>query len=144
MSKQLVRFDPWAVMRDFDQAMIPGTTLGGARRQGTWLPRIDVFEDEGALKLFVELAGVDAEAVEVTQEGRTLTIRGTRTLVGEDFTGTAHRREILEGDFERKVRLPQGFDGESITASSVDGILEVVIPLLPEVQPRKVAVTTQR
>jgi HSP20 family protein len=140
MSTQLVRFDPWSVMRDFDRAFM--TAKEG--RTNAWMPRIDVFEDEGTLILRAELAGVDADSIEVTQEGRTLTLSGSRTLTTDDFTGTAHRREILEGDFERKLRLPQGIDAESITATSNDGILEVAIPLLPEVQPRKVTVTSQR
>jgi len=127
-------------MRDFDRAFMSAKD----GNTGAWVPRIDVFENEGTLTLRAELAGVDADSIEVTQEGRVLTLSGTRTLNTDDFTGTAHRREILEGDFERRVRLPLGIDAESITASSSEGILEVVIPLLPEVQPRKVTVTSQR
>lgn len=144
MSKQLVRFDPWSVMREFDQAMFPGTSLAGGRGEGTWMPRIDVVEQDGVLRLFVEIAGVDSDSIEVTQEGRALSISGSRNLFEEDFSGTTHRREILQGEFVRKIRLPRGVDAESITATSENGILEVVIPLLPEVQPRKVAVTSQR
>jgi HSP20 family protein len=140
MSTQLVRFDPWSVMRDFDRAFMSAKQ----GRPNTWMPRIDVLENEGKLILRAELAGVDADSIEVTQEGRTLTLSGSRTTLTEEFAGTTHRREILDGDFERSVRLPQGVDTESITASSSDGILEVVIPLLPEVQPRKVTVTSQR
>jgi HSP20 family protein len=127
-------------MRDFDRAFMSAKD----GRIGAWMPRINVLEHEGTLILRAELAGVDAESIEVTQEGRVLTLSGSRTLTTEEFTGTAHRREILEGDFERKVRLPRGIDPESITATSNDGILEVVVPLLPEVQPRKVTVTSQR
>jgi len=139
MSTQLVRFDPWSVMRDFDRAFMAQTS-----RSTTWMPRIDILENEGTLIVRAEVAGVDSDTIEVTQEGRTLTLSGSRRLVDDEFAGTAHRREILEGDFERKVRLPQGIDAESITATSNDGVLEVVIPLLPEVQPRKVTVTPQR
>ena len=136
----LVRFDPWSMMRDFDRALM-GTTGSG---RSAWLPRIDVLEQDGTITVRAAVPGVDAESIEVTHEGRTLTLSGTRTLMSDEFSGTAYRREIWDGEFERKVRLPQGVDGESITAAYNDGILEVAVPLLPEVQPRKVTVTTQR
>ena len=135
----LVRFDPWSTWRDFDRAFMSAGT-----QATTWMPRVDVFEADGAITVRAELPGVDADSVEVTHEGRVLTLSGSRHLTSEDFSGTMYRREILDGEFERKIRLPQGVDGESITATFTDGLLEVVVPLLPEVQPRKVTVTTQR
>jgi HSP20 family protein len=42
------------------------------------------------------------------------------------------------------VLLPEGVDPEAITASTKDGILEVVVPKRPEVLPRKVTVEVQR
>ncbi|MDJ0960617.1 MAG: Hsp20/alpha crystallin family protein [Acidimicrobiia bacterium] len=137
----LVRFDPWGMLRDIERVFedSPG------RRANTWLPRIDVFGKENTLVVRAEVPGVDPDAIEVTVEGDTLTISGSRTFESsEELEGGYHRRELFEGEFKRTVLLPDGVDAESITATSKDGILEISVPKRPEVLPRKVTVDVQR
>lgn len=137
----LVRFDPWGMLRDLDRFFEEGPS----RSAGTWMPRIDVFGKEESLVVRVEVPGVDAEAIEVTVEGDTLTVSGSRAFESsEDLEGGYHRHELFEGAFKRTVILPDGVDPESITATSKDGILEISIPKRPEVLPRKVTVDVQR
>lgn len=135
----LVRFDPWGFMTEFDRLF---EDKGFAT--GPWMPRVDVFEKGDTLAIRAELPGVDPADVEVTVEGGTLSISGTRSFETEE-TGRGYRRkEIFEGDFKRTIVLPEGTDQESIAASSHDGILEIVVPMKPEVLPRKVTVDVQR
>ena len=74
----------------------------------------------------------------------TLTIKGGRSFENEETKRNYHRKEIFEGSFERTILLPEGIDPEAVSATSKDGILEISIPKLPEVLPRKVSVEIQR
>jgi HSP20 family protein len=140
MTTSMVRFDPWGLVRDLDRLFEEG-----ARRSGeSWTPRVNVFERDANLVVQAEVPGVDPADIEVTIEGATLMIAGSRRLENEESTGTYHRRELFEGSFKRTILLPEGTNPEAITAGSHDGILEVTIPKRPEVLPRKVSVDVQR
>ena len=133
----LVRFDPWGMLRDLDQLFDEGSRRGGGQ---TWIPRVDVFERGDGLVVRAEVPGVDGDSLDVTIEGGTLTISGTRSFQRDDDSAGFHRKELFEGSFKRTILLPEGTDPEAITATSADGILEVTVPKRPEVLPRKVTV----
>ena len=135
----LVRFDPWGMLRDFDRLFEEGTTTSR-----TWAPRIDVLATDESLLIRTAVPGVDAESIDITVEGDTLTISGSRSFGSEESDAVYHRRELVEGEFKRTVLLPDGVDAEAITATSKDGILEISVPKRPEVLPRKVTVDIQR
>lgn len=134
---QLVRFDPWATMRDFDR-------LFEGRPVNRWAPRVDILDREDGLQVRAEVPGATVEDIEVTVEAGTLTIKGGRKFENEEDSGSYHRKEILEGSFERSIQLPEGIDPTAVKATSKDGILEITVPKLPEVMPRKVSVEIQR
>ncbi len=137
----LVRFDPFGVVRDLDRIF---EDMGRPAPAGNWLPRVDVFERDANLVVRAEVAGIDTDTLDVTVEGGTLTLTGSRSFEDEKVEGDFHRKEIYEGNFKRTVLLPEGVEPDAITASSKDGILEVVVPKRPEVLPRKVTVEVQR
>lgn len=131
----LVRFDPFGIGRDLDR-MFEETFRS---REG-WLPRVDVFEREGTLVVRAETPGIDPESLDITLEGGVLSISGSRTFESETDKGAFHRKEIFEGEFRRTVMLPDGVDLEAVEATSKDGIVEITIPMAPEVLPRKIKV----
>lgn len=135
----LVRFDPFELVRDFDRFF-----ESPAPQTGTWKPRVDVFERDAGLVVRAELPGIDAENLDVTVEGGTLTISGTRSFTSETEEKGFHRKELFEGHFKRTLLLPEGIDPKEISATSKDGILEITVPKRPEVLPRKVTVEVQR
>lgn len=139
----LVRFDPWGMMRDLDRLFEEGGRRGFA--ESAWMPRLDVFEKGANLVIRAEVPGVDADDIEVTVEAGTLTITGSRSFEkDEEIEGGFHRKEIFEGRFKRTVLLPEGTDADAVAATTKDGILEVTVPKKPEVLPRKVTVDVQR
>ena len=135
----LVRFDPFSVVRDFDRLFETGD-----RPFNRWMPRVDVLDKDDALLVRTEIPGVDPESLDVTVESGTLTIKGTRSFQNEETSENYHRKEIFEGSFERTILLPDGADAGAVTAASKDGILEISIPKRPEVLPRKITVEVQR
>lgn len=134
---QLVRFDPFNAMREFDR-------LFEGRPANRWMPRVDVMDRDSDLVIRTEVAGISPEDIEITVEGNTLTVKGARSFENEETKDNYHRKEIFEGSFERTILLPEGTDAEAVTATSKDGILEISVPKKPEVLPRKVAVEIQR
>ena len=135
MATTLATWDPFTLVRDFDR-------LFEAPRHAytASFPRIDVFDREGSLVVRTEVPGVHPDDIDVTVENGTLTVSGSRSFQEESTEGGFHRKEIFEGEFKRTVLLPEGLDLEQISAHSRDGILEVRIPRLAEVLPKKIKV----
>jgi len=78
-----------------------------------------------------ELPGLDpAKDIEVTVDGRILTIRAERGRQDEE----PYRTEFRYGSATRSVRLPARLDAQDITARYQNGILEVSAPMPAPVQ----------
>jgi HSP20 family protein len=74
-----------------------------------------------------ELPGLDpAKDIEVTVDGRTLTIHAERWQQDED---EPHRTEFRYGSLTRSVSLPAPANVQDITARYRKGILEISIPM---------------
>lgn len=73
-----------------------------------WEPAIDVYEQGDELTLFVALAGVRAEQVEIVVEPGGLLIRGQRPIPPTLKRAAIRRLEIPYGRFERRIGLPGG------------------------------------
>jgi len=90
--------------------------------------------------LHVDLPGVDPKAVEITTDQGVLTIRGHREETKREEREGYRRIERTTGDFQRRFSLPESADIQNIKAKSVNGVLEVTIPKLAQVQPQRIAV----
>ncbi len=130
----LVRFDPFSMFREFDRY------VEGSPAPRAWAPRVDVIDLSDSILIRIDLAGIDPADIDLTLEGHTLKISGSRALDESAETATYHRREIFTGDFSRTLILPKGLAADEITASADNGLLEVAIPRKPEVLPRKVKI----
>jgi HSP20 family protein len=138
----VVRYEPWSLVnrfqRDLDRLFgAPQTT---AADSGAWLPAVDVHEEDKQFLLHVDLPGVDPKTVEVTSEQGVLTIRGRREEARRDARDGYRRIERITGEFLRRFSLPETADVQSIKAKAVNGVLEVAIPKLAQVQPQRIAV----
>lgn len=113
-----------------------------------WRPRVDVAESTEAFLIRAELPGVEPDSIDITVVENVLSITGTRSFDAGDGDGesavTYRRREILEGEFMRKIRLHAEVDIDAVTATSSNGILEITVPKQPAELPRKVTVAVQR
>ena len=86
-----------------------------------------------------ELPGLDPEAdIEVTVEGRILTIRAERR---QQDNGPC-RSEFRYGSLAREVRLPARVDAADVTARYDKGVLEVSVPV-PMVRPEGTRIPIQ-
>jgi len=138
----VVRYEPWALVnrlqKDIDRLFTaPQTT---ATDSGAWLPPVDIHEETNQFVLNVDLPGVDPKAVEITSDQGVLTIRGQRDDARKEARDGHRRIERITGEFQRRFSLPETADVQNIKAKAVNGVLEVSIPKLAQVQPRRIAV----
>ena len=105
-----------------------------------WMPHVDIREDDTGFVLYADLPGIDPQDIEVHMDKGILSIKGERTLEGEQEGGHFSRIERRHGLFHRRFALPDSADAEKITASGRHGVLEISIPKRPESAPRRIQV----
>lgn len=121
------------VMDNFDSIMQNGMHL----EMGTFLPRIDVAEDEKHVYVTTELPGLTANDVKITLTDGILTIRGEKKRSEEYAKKNFHRIERTFGEFVRQLTLPDSLNEEAIEASFTDGVLEIMIPKQEAPKPKE-------
>lgn len=101
---------------------------------------MDLYETDEALMLELGVPGLTAEMVDVSVEGRQLTVR---VELPERATDAARRywvRTMPRGAFTRTVRLPAGVDTDAIDAKVHAGMLTLRMPKAPEAKVRRVEI----
>ncbi|MEM9334827.1 MAG: Hsp20/alpha crystallin family protein, partial [Pseudomonadota bacterium] len=83
---------------------------------------------------------VSKDAIDIETDKGLLSISGERPAYDDGEDARLTRSERLAGKFVRRFTLPDSADVEQIRAQAREGILEVRIPKLAEVQPRKISV----
>ena len=108
-----------------------------------WVPAVDVFENQDAVKIVAEIPGVDPKDVKLSIENSILTIRGEKKQVAEEKSERVHRYERSYGVFERTFALPNTVDPDRIEAKYDAGVLTVFLPKAERARPREIPVKTQ-
>ena len=107
---------------------------------GMLRPAMDVVENDKDLTLRVDLPGLKPDDVKVEVEDNTLTISGEVGDTVEKEGDRYHYRERSYGSFQRSVRLPSTVDTDKVEATFENGVLNIVLPKLPQAQPKQIAV----
>jgi len=137
-----VTWDPFQVMRDmlrWDAFHEDGSAPQASRQ--TYTPSFDVRESKEAYHFQADLPGLKEKDLEITFNANQLTIAGRREEEKREDSDRYHTVERWYGTFARTFSLPQGVDAEHVTAELKDGVLRVVVPKRPEVQPRKISIS---
>ncbi len=103
--------------------------------EATWVPTLDLAENDKAFMVRIEVPGMPKENLDVKLTGEVLTITGHREAAkevpGENFL----YRERETGKFVRTIRLPAAVMEGKIEAHYTDGVLNVTLPkAAPEVR----------
>ena len=122
------------MQRDFGRRLDTETPVS------RWVPAVDVMEEKERFVLRADVPGVAATDIDVNMEDGVLTVSGERHAESRDDIDGLRRFERASGRFSRRFTLPETADAEHIAAKSANGILEVTIPKLPQVQPRRITV----
>ncbi len=94
----------------------------------TAYPQMDVKETDKAIKIAVELPGMDEKDIQVSISGNSLTIKGEKKEEKEEREGSYVRMERRYGSFNRVVPLPDEVDKNKAEASFKNGLLEIELP----------------
>jgi HSP20 family protein len=102
-----------------------------------WYPAADVYENDAAFMVAVDLPGIDRAKLDISIDGdNRLTIKGERTA----RDSMQHRGECPSGKFLRTFSVPASVDQKDIRANYKDGVLEVHLPKRPEQKPQRVEI----
>jgi HSP20 family protein len=109
------------------------------------IPPFEVRETRDRFVFLVDLPGIEAKDIEILLTGNRLTITGVRNdKVEKGEEGEYYARERTYGRFSRSFTLPEGADFNSVHATLASGVLTIVFPKLPAVQPKKIAVAVEK
>jgi HSP20 family protein len=137
----IVRFEPWSMVdlinRDLNRRPAPGRAQTASAE---WVPAVDIVEDKDHFLIQADLPGVDSADIEVSMDDGVLTVSGERRSENSGEADGLKRIERASGRFDRRFSLPETADAEHITAKSSNGILEITVPKLPAVLPRRITV----
>jgi len=141
----LTRYEPWGIVdllhRDLDRLAARRLPLNDADGAVTdWVPAVDIVEEKDRFVLRADVPGVAPADIEVSMDAGVLSVSGHRYEDARSEDAGMQRVERASGRFFRRFSLPDTADAESIKAHSKNGILEVTIPKLPEVQARRIEV----
>ena len=141
----LVRFEPWSIsdlmQRDLNRLSQRRFSRDDAETPAAdWVPAVDIIEENDRFVLRADVPGVAAADIDVSMEDGVLTVAGRRAADEHDDTAGVRRFERASGRFLRRFSLPETANADGIAAKSANGILEIEIPKLPEVQPRRITV----
>jgi HSP20 family protein len=106
-------------------------------------PAIDMFERKNSVVVKAELPGIEPDKIEVTVADGELRISGERTEEKEVEDENYYHAERSYGRIFRSVALPDGCAADGVTATSKDGVIEIVIPRKAAAAAKKIEVKRQ-
>ncbi|HET7853011.1 MAG TPA: Hsp20/alpha crystallin family protein [Candidatus Methylomirabilis sp.] len=146
----LARWNRWEPLEEINKIQREIGTLFGrtfgmmefapTTRPSTWFPPMEAFYYQNALVLRTFVSGVEPKSVDISVTGNLLTIKGDRKLGVEIARDDYLFSEIAYGTFERTLTLPEGLKTDKVHAKYFNGVLEITVPVLEGVLPKKVAV----
>jgi len=133
-------WDPFRLMRDmlrWDPYRELDTGFGA---EHAFAPTFEVAETKDAYVFRADLPGVKDGDLDISLTGNRLTISGRREQERHEQGDTFYASERAYGSFTRAFTLPEGIDGDNVSADLKNGVLTLSVPKKPEVQPRKVSI----
>ena len=106
-------------------------------------PLMNVTEDSDKFVVRAELPGMKADEIDISVTHDTLSISGERKIPAESEDAKYHRREREAGKFSRIVSMPSPINTEKVEATSIDGILTVVLTKAEESKPKQISIKSK-
>jgi HSP20 family protein len=123
----------------FGPNLLPSTYLFG---DGNWDPKLDISEGRKEITIKVEIPGIEAKDLDISIDGRHLTIRGEKKQEQKEKEETYYRVERSYGYFKRTIELPAEVDPNKLDASYKRGVLKLKLRKSKESETKRIKVTT--
>jgi HSP20 family protein len=117
------------------------TNNKGAAPASAWDPNVDVLDDGETIRILVELPGVEAGDVRVTIRGRVVMVRGTKK--GRIRAKEGMRFFCMEryfGGFVKSIPLPRPVNSHLAKTMMKHGLLEVILPRVPDMREKEIEI----
>jgi HSP20 family protein len=105
-------------------------------------PPINISQDDDRFYVRAEVPGINPAEISISALRNRLSISGRRDIPKEHERVSYHRKERLEGTFNRTVILPAEVDADGVDARYSDGILTLTLPKAEQAKPRQITVKT--
>jgi HSP20 family protein len=109
-----------------------------AAGERSWVPPVNIYEDDDAYVVTLDLPGLTKKDIDVGLEDNVLTVSGERGLDGE--RERYRRVERAFGTFRRSFTLPREIDATKVEAKFKDGVLTLTMPKAEVAKSRKIAI----
>ncbi|HJO63477.1 MAG TPA: Hsp20/alpha crystallin family protein [Desulfobacterales bacterium] len=90
-----------------------------------WSPQMDIYETPDEIVILAEIAGVQKEDLDIEINSKAVKIYGHRYQIPRVENTTYRLAEIQYGKFERILFLPTPIDTDKVSASFLDGLLQI-------------------
>ena len=97
--------------------------------------KVDISEDDNAIFLEADIAGVKKEDIKVSMDDGVLSITAERSQNEEEKKKGYHRIERSWGSLSRSFTVGNNVDADKIEATYDKGVLKVIVPKL-EAKPK--------
>ena len=125
---------------DFDQLFSELASPLYSQSQWAQSYPVDMYETGEHVVLEMAVPGIHAQDLDISVEGRQLTISGTLPNITDDEQRRYWLQTIPRGQFNRTVTLPTSIDVDNVEASVNEGLLTLTMPKVAEAKARKIAI----
>ncbi len=142
----ITRWDPFREMATLQDRMNRlfndqlGTMTQEESLTGSFVPPVDVYEDENSIQVRLEVPGIDEKDIDIRLENNLLTIRGERKFEKEEKEESFHRIERRYGSFTRSFTLPATVNPDDVQADYDKGVLKIRLAKRAEAKPKQIKV----
>ena len=106
----------------------------------TFVPTTDIFETNDALKVVMEMPGVDKANLDINVENDVLSVSGRIDLSKYEKLQPVYT-EYNIGHYRRTFNLSSSrFNQDRIAAEMKDGVLTLTLPKVEQAKPRRISV----
>ncbi len=105
-----------------------GTQATETQNSVTYVPAVDVTENENGYTIFADVPGADKDSVDVTYEDGVVTLKANSAVAKQTEGAQAIHREFRLAGYERAFRVGDDVDVEKINAEIANGVLKVSLP----------------
>ena len=102
-------------------------------------PPLNVFRQGDDFTLVAEVPGIAKSDLDIQVKGRTVRFSGSKSVKYPE-SSSVHRRERLQGRFDRSITLPIEVDQDRVSAECHDGVLTISLPRAERDKPRSIRI----
>ena len=125
-----------SVFQDYNRGESSGDNLTTA----SFVPPVDVYEDEHQIVLKLEVPGMKQEDLDIQLENNNLSVRGERKFEKEEKEENFHRIERHYGSFYRSFTIPNTVNPDTVKADYDAGVLRIQLEKRAEAKPKQIKV----